>query len=61
MGRYSWGSAALCWLYRNLCRCANRNVVQVSGPLQLLQSWIFWRFPTLRPHGFDQFSWPLAS
>ncbi|MED6224823.1 hypothetical protein PIB30_087818, partial [Stylosanthes scabra] len=30
-------------------------------PLQLLQSWIFWRFPTLSPHGFDQFSWPLAS
>ncbi|MED6202512.1 hypothetical protein PIB30_106356 [Stylosanthes scabra] len=31
------------------------------GPLQLLQSWIFWRFLSLRPYGFDQFSWPVAS
>ncbi|RYR14585.1 hypothetical protein Ahy_B04g071202 [Arachis hypogaea] len=34
MGRYSWGSAALAWLYR---------------------------FPTLRPSGYDEISWPLAS
>ncbi|RYR51018.1 hypothetical protein Ahy_A06g026078 isoform C [Arachis hypogaea] len=26
MGRYSWGSAALAWLYRCMCRVANRNV-----------------------------------
>ncbi|MED6117581.1 hypothetical protein PIB30_111314 [Stylosanthes scabra] len=51
----------LAWLYRNLCRASNRNVVAIAGPLQLLQSWIFWRFPSLRPYGFDQFSWPVAS
>ncbi|QHO52363.1 uncharacterized protein DS421_2g38710 [Arachis hypogaea] len=61
LGRYSWGSAALAWLYRCLCRGTNRNVVNLAGPLQLLQSWIFWRFPTLRPTGFDQFGFPLAS
>ncbi|KAL4337028.1 hypothetical protein AHAS_Ahas12G0069200 [Arachis hypogaea] len=61
LGRYSWGSSTLAWLYRCLCRVANRNVVKLAGPLTLLQSWIFWRFPTLRPHGFNTFTWPLAS
>ncbi|RYQ94513.1 hypothetical protein Ahy_B08g089429 [Arachis hypogaea] len=44
-----------------MCRVANRNVTNLARPLQLLQSWIFWRFPTLRPQGFDAFSFPLAS
>ncbi|QHO44349.1 uncharacterized protein DS421_5g170420 [Arachis hypogaea] len=61
MGRYSWASAALAWMYRCMCRVANRHVVKLAGPLQLLQSWIFWRFPTLRPSGYDEISWPLAS
>ncbi|RYR73379.1 hypothetical protein Ahy_A02g007721 isoform G [Arachis hypogaea] len=61
MGGYSWGSAALAWLYRCMCRVANRHVVKLAGPLQLLQSWIFWRFSRFRPDGFDTFSWPLAS
>ncbi|RYR46067.1 hypothetical protein Ahy_A07g031824 isoform B [Arachis hypogaea] len=61
LGRYSWGSATLAWLYRCLCRGTNRNVVNLAGPLQLLQSWIFWRFPTLRPTGFDRFGFPLTS
>ncbi|RYR07566.1 hypothetical protein Ahy_B05g074942 [Arachis hypogaea] len=61
LGRYSWGSAALAWLYRCFCRGTNRNVVNLAGPLQLLQSWIFWRFPSLRPSGFVVFGFPLAS
>ncbi|QHO52983.1 uncharacterized protein DS421_2g43900 [Arachis hypogaea] len=61
LGRYSWGSAALAWLYGCFYRGTNRNVVNLAGPLQLLQSWIFWRFPTLRPSGFDGFGFPLAS
>ncbi|RYQ88327.1 hypothetical protein Ahy_B09g095585 isoform G [Arachis hypogaea] len=61
MGSYSWGAAALAWLYRCMCRVANRNVTNLAGPLQLLQSWIFWRFPMLRPPGFDAFFFPLAS
>nr|XP_025612081.1 protein MAIN-LIKE 1-like [Arachis hypogaea] len=61
MGGYSWGSAALAWLYRCMCRVANRHVVKLAGPLQLLQSWIFWRFPSFRPNGYDAFSWPLVS
>ncbi|XP_072062125.1 protein MAIN-LIKE 2-like [Arachis hypogaea] len=61
MGGYSWGSAAPAWLYRCMCRVANRHVVKLAGPLQLLQSWIFWRIPGFRPAGYDTFSWPLAS
>ncbi|RYR10978.1 hypothetical protein Ahy_B05g079469 [Arachis hypogaea] len=61
MGSYSWGAAVLAWLYRCMCRVANINVTNLAGPLQLLQSWIFWRFPTLRPPDFDTFSFPLAS
>ncbi|RYQ90888.1 hypothetical protein Ahy_B09g096837 isoform J [Arachis hypogaea] len=61
MGTYSWGSAALAWLYRCMCRVANRHVVKLAGPLQLLQSWIFWRFPRFRPERYETFGWPLAS
>ncbi|XP_016169015.1 protein MAIN-LIKE 1-like [Arachis ipaensis] len=61
MGTYSWRSAALAWLYRCMCRVANRHVVKLAGPLQLLQSWIFWRFARFRPAGYDTCSWPLAS
>ncbi|XP_072094076.1 protein MAIN-LIKE 1-like [Arachis hypogaea] len=49
MGGYSWGSAALAWLYQCMCRVANRHVMKLAGSLQLLQSWIFWRFPRFRP------------
>ncbi|RYR68295.1 hypothetical protein Ahy_A03g014787 [Arachis hypogaea] len=41
LDRYSWALAALTWLYRCLCRGTNKNVVNLAGPLQLLQSWIF--------------------
>ncbi|XP_072054467.1 serine/threonine-protein phosphatase 7 long form homolog [Arachis hypogaea] len=61
MGGYSWGSAALAWLYWYMCRVVNRHVVKLASPLQLLQSWIFWRFPGFRPAGYDTFIWPLAS
>ncbi|RYR24314.1 hypothetical protein Ahy_B02g057809 [Arachis hypogaea] len=61
MATYSWGSVALAWLYRCMYRVANRYVVKLAGPLQLLQSWIFWHFPRFRPAGYDTCSWPLAS
>ncbi|RYQ86605.1 hypothetical protein Ahy_B10g106258 [Arachis hypogaea] len=61
IGWYSWGSVALPWLYRCMCRVANKNIVKLAGPLQLLQSWIFWQFPSFRPVGYDTFGWHLAS
>ncbi|XP_072067037.1 serine/threonine-protein phosphatase 7 long form homolog [Arachis hypogaea] len=33
MGSYSWGTAALAWLYRCMCRVANRNVTNLARPL----------------------------
>ncbi|MED6131894.1 hypothetical protein PIB30_014342 [Stylosanthes scabra] len=33
----------------------------MAGPLDLLQSWIFWRFPLLHLPTFDAIEWPLAS
>ncbi|MED6145940.1 hypothetical protein PIB30_029794 [Stylosanthes scabra] len=33
----------------------------MAGLLVLLQSWIFWQFPLLRPPDFDDIEWPLAS
>ncbi|MED6167795.1 hypothetical protein PIB30_006075 [Stylosanthes scabra] len=33
----------------------------MAEPLDLLQSWIFWRFPLIRPPTFDNIEWPLAS
>ncbi|XP_072076744.1 serine/threonine-protein phosphatase 7 long form homolog [Arachis hypogaea] len=61
MGGYSWRSTALAWLYMCMYRVANRHVVKLDRPLQLLQSWIFWRFSGFRLAGYDAFSWPLAS
>ncbi|RYR28946.1 hypothetical protein Ahy_B01g053172 [Arachis hypogaea] len=29
---YSWGSAALAWLYRCMCRVANKNARNLAGP-----------------------------
>ncbi|RYR65420.1 hypothetical protein Ahy_A03g011352 [Arachis hypogaea] len=51
-GGYSWGSAALAWLYWCMCRVANRRG-EVSRPVT--------RFPGFRLAGYDTFSWPLAS
>ncbi|QHO34199.1 uncharacterized protein DS421_9g264900 [Arachis hypogaea] len=55
------GTRARPWPILCLCRETNRNIVNLAGPLQLLQSWIFWRFPCLRPSGFNIFGFPLAS
>ncbi|RYR31584.1 hypothetical protein Ahy_B01g056410 [Arachis hypogaea] len=52
---YSWGRQR--WLGYIV---ANRNVTNLAGPKQLLQSWIFRQFPSLRLRGFDTYSFPLT-
>ncbi|RYR56787.1 hypothetical protein Ahy_A05g022490 [Arachis hypogaea] len=32
MSTYSWGSAALAWLYRCMCGVTNKNVTNLVGP-----------------------------
>lgn len=43
-GRYSWGSACLTWLYRELCRASTAIALKIAGPLILLQVWSFIEF-----------------
>ncbi|XP_075654958.1 serine/threonine-protein phosphatase 7 long form homolog [Castanea sativa] len=47
--QYSWGSACLAWLYRELCRATDKNASQIGGALILVQYWAWSRFPFLCP------------
>ncbi|KAG8477254.1 hypothetical protein CXB51_030968 [Gossypium anomalum] len=44
---YSWGSAVLAMLYRELCRTTKPDAVDIGGCLVLLQSWALYRMPFL--------------
>ncbi|XP_043693424.1 serine/threonine-protein phosphatase 7 long form homolog isoform X2 [Telopea speciosissima] len=51
-GRLSWGSAALAFLMRELCRATSRRMSEIAGCLTLLQLWAWERlrigFPNKR-------------
>ncbi|XP_030948999.1 serine/threonine-protein phosphatase 7 long form homolog [Quercus lobata] len=47
--QYSWGSACLAWLYRELYRATDRGVSQIGGALLLVQYWAWFKFPFLCP------------
>nr|XP_023919086.1 serine/threonine-protein phosphatase 7 long form homolog [Quercus suber] len=47
--QYSWGSAALAWLYRHLCRASMKDAMQIGGALVLVQLWAYSRFPRICP------------
>ncbi|XP_050242036.1 serine/threonine-protein phosphatase 7 long form homolog [Quercus robur] len=47
--QYSWGSACLAWLYRELCKATDRGASQIGGALLLVQYWAWVRFPFLCP------------
>ncbi|RVW92837.1 Serine/threonine-protein phosphatase 7 long form-like [Vitis vinifera] len=46
---YSWGSATLTHLYRELCRASLDSAESVAGPLHLLQLWSWERLQVDRP------------
>jgi hypothetical protein len=48
-GWYSWGSAALAWLYRELCRATNPDSCDIVGALILVHLWAWSRFPHISP------------
>ena len=48
-GQYSWGSACLAYLYRELCRASQTGAHEIAGPVELLQLWAWDRFPFLAP------------
>ena len=47
--QYSWGSACLAWLYKELYKATNRSASQIGGALLLVQYWAWFRFPFLCP------------
>ena len=47
--KYSWGSAALSRLYRQLCKALEKTAKQIGGALLLVQLWAWARFPHICP------------
>jgi len=47
--RYSWGSACLAVLYREMCRAIDAHARTMSGCASLLQSWAWFRMPFIAP------------
>ncbi|RVW99497.1 Serine/threonine-protein phosphatase 7 long form-like [Vitis vinifera] len=47
--QYSWGSATLAHLYRELCRASLDSAESIAGPLHLLQLWSWERLHVGRP------------
>ncbi|XP_021762514.1 protein MAINTENANCE OF MERISTEMS-like [Chenopodium quinoa] len=48
--RYSWGSAKLAYLYRQLGHATRNGCDSIAGCLALLQAWIYEYFPCFLPH-----------
>ncbi|XP_027363043.1 serine/threonine-protein phosphatase 7 long form homolog [Abrus precatorius] len=48
-GQYSWGSAALAFLYRELCMSTNIDRSGIGGLTPLVMLWAWDRFPFLSP------------
>ena len=46
---YSWGSATLVWLYKELCRAIKPNTKDIGGALILVQLWAWSTFPHMTP------------
>ncbi|KAL8543325.1 hypothetical protein ACS0TY_004028 [Phlomoides rotata] len=48
-GTYSWGSAVLACLYRELCNAVESEKITIGGAVSLLQVWAWSRIPAIRP------------
>ncbi|KAF7843762.1 serine/threonine-protein phosphatase 7 long form-like protein [Senna tora] len=47
---FSWGSAVLAYLYRELCNATDPDTHDISSCMVLLHLWAWERFPALAPH-----------
>ena len=57
---YSWGSACLGFLYRELCHATIGATHDIGAYLMLLQSWAWYRLPFLAPIVRENYVYPLA-
>ncbi|GFP93203.1 serine/threonine-protein phosphatase 7 long form homolog [Phtheirospermum japonicum] len=48
--KYSWASASLATLYRELCTASSADKCVIGGPCLLLQIWAWSRITTVVPH-----------
>lgn len=48
-GSYSWGSACLAFLYREMCKASDYDTKEIGGACVLLQLWVWERFPHIAP------------
>ena len=48
-GQYSWGSAVLTHLYKEMCNATDYTNKDIGGCLTLLHMWAWDRFPMLAP------------
>lgn len=48
-GKYSWGSAVLAHLYKEMCNASKISRVEIGGCVQLIQFWVWTRFPDVGP------------
>ncbi|XP_073121961.1 serine/threonine-protein phosphatase 7 long form homolog [Henckelia pumila] len=57
---YSWGSAVLAFLYRELCNATRIGKAKIAGPLYILQVWAWSRIKCVNPdrHGLSHFVAP---
>ncbi|KAL4304249.1 hypothetical protein GQ457_10G010980 [Hibiscus cannabinus] len=49
VGKFSWGSAVLAFLFRELCKTTDPSKHVIGGCLLLLQSWVWFRISFIHP------------
>nr|KYP43678.1 Serine/threonine protein phosphatase 7 long form isogeny [Cajanus cajan] len=59
--RYSWGSACLAHLYREMCRAIYPSSKKMGGCSLLLQSWAWYRMSFIQPRAQRDITFLLAS
>ncbi|XP_058742563.1 protein MAIN-LIKE 2-like [Vicia villosa] len=58
---YSWGSAVLAYLYREMCKSVDVEVEGMGGCVELIQAWGYSRLPFLAPISPELPSYPYAA
>lgn len=60
VSQYSWGSAVLATLYRELCLATKPGVISMGGCALLLQNWAWYRLSCVASESPKPWIFPLA-